>query len=79
MLGQANNQALAIGLAQERKHAHITFKRTSTRSEVSSCSCSWSIKKDYNWGYDCITRLSKGKTCDWTTLGNNAGVSHNAT
>ncbi len=47
MLGQANNQAPTARPAH--KCAHTIFERTSTKSEVNSCLCSWPIKDDYIW------------------------------
>jgi len=46
VLGQVDNQALAIRHAQEWKHAHTTFEKTSIKSQINSCSCNWSIKED---------------------------------
>ncbi len=45
MLGQTNNQTPIVRLAHEWRHVRIVFEGTLGRSEVNSCSCSWSIKK----------------------------------
>jgi hypothetical protein len=44
VLGQANNQALAVGLAQEWRHAHTTSKGAFDRSKVNSHLCN-----KFNW------------------------------
>ncbi len=50
VLGQTNNQALTIGPTQEWRCVHTTSEGTFFKNEITSCSCSWSIKKDYIWG-----------------------------
>jgi hypothetical protein len=49
VLGRANNQAPTVGLAQEQRHVHMTFERTSTKSKLNICSSSWFIKEYYIW------------------------------
>jgi hypothetical protein len=49
MLKRTNNKAPIVGLAQEWRCAHTTSEITSIKNEENSCSCNWSIKKDYIW------------------------------
>jgi len=64
VLGQANNQDFVARPTQKWRCVRTTSEGTSIKSEVNSCSWSWSTKEDYIWGYDCTTKLSKAKTCD---------------
>jgi hypothetical protein len=70
VLGWANNEALVIGPTHERRRVCITSEGTCTRSEVNSCSCSWSIKEDcsnkhlQNWTYEIY--LCQENTCHKT-------------
>jgi hypothetical protein len=49
VLRQVNNQTPVVELAQEWRCVHTTFEGASIKSEVNSCSCSWSIKEDCIW------------------------------
>jgi hypothetical protein len=48
VVGQVNNQVLALGPAHERRCAHMIFEGTSIENETNSCSCKQSAKKTYN-------------------------------
>jgi hypothetical protein len=70
VLGWAHNQAPIVGPTHEQRCVCTTSKWTSTKNEVNFYSYGSFIKEHCIWGYDCITRLSKGKTCDQITLSN---------
>lgn len=38
----------------------MAFKGTFTKSVANSYSCKWFVKKTYEWGCDCVIRMSKG-------------------
>jgi len=45
---RVNNQALALGLAHERRYVRMISKGISTKSEANFCSCKWFAKEAYN-------------------------------
>jgi hypothetical protein len=47
MVGQIKNQALAIGLAQDKKRVCMTFEKTSINSVANFYSCKQSIKEAF--------------------------------
>jgi hypothetical protein len=48
LVGQVNNQALALGPTHERNCAYMIFEGTFIKNEAIFCSCRQSTKKAYN-------------------------------
>jgi hypothetical protein len=51
MIKWGNNHDPIARLAHGQRYASTTSKGTFVRSKIIFCSCSWSIKKDWIWGY----------------------------
>ncbi len=61
MVGWVNNQKIIVAPRQDQKCVHVAFKGTSTKIVANSYSCKWFVKKAYEWGYDCVIRMLKGR------------------